>query len=293
MSALANPVPKFNADHDYAAEAEAFSAHLQRPVEVNERQAFVEVSASGGYSYQPAHHFRADGVISHRGGYGQVSGHTDPDNGGAITLATAVIEGLNILEVVTADRVVGQIITEHRNGENLPSISFLGTRFDNLRIAGRPVEIDTHLDILGPRPEGDESYFSEGGIFNRIAHQYSNVKRMMGLPGWASEHFRWDPAEAQRSNQVNCSLVNEVSGAPGKSYGHVIDIPDFGQIFLAELTVKRSLVEPGPRLENPETPRKYFYTFELTMIRTKNHGAVKGRTHSSRTKTNGKGKGGG
>jgi hypothetical protein len=39
-----------------------------------------------------------------------------------------------------------------------------------------------------------------------------------------------------------------VSGAPGKSFGHVIDVPFFGRIFLAELTIKR-VVKPAPKAE--------------------------------------------
>ena len=35
-----------------------------------------------------------------------------------------------------------------------------------------------------------------------------------------------------------CSLVDGVGGEiPGRSFGHVIDIPDFGRIFLGEVLV--------------------------------------------------------
>jgi len=57
-----------------------------------------------------------------------------------------------VLDVLTADRVVGQIITEHPLVGYVPIISFLGTRFENLRIAGHPVELDLDLNILGDKP---------------------------------------------------------------------------------------------------------------------------------------------
>ena len=56
-----------------------------------------------------------------------------------------------------------------------------------------------------------------------------------------------DPDAAVRKGQVKCSLVNSVTGAPGIHFGHVLDIPHFGKIFLAELTLKREKNGgPGP-----------------------------------------------
>ena len=57
--------------------------------------------------------------------------------------------------MVTADRVVGQTITEHPLVGYVPSISFLGTRFENLRIAGYPVEVEFDHGIFGPKPIDD------------------------------------------------------------------------------------------------------------------------------------------
>jgi len=272
MAALANELPMLDTGHVYDATAYVFSAELQQPIQRTVgKQSFVDLPAAGGYRFERAEPFRLEGIVSHEGGYSQVAGFQGSDGLGAITLATSVLEGVNILDVLTADRVVAQITSEHAVGASVPSVSFLGTRFENLRIAGQKIEIDPQLDILGPKPKGDESYFNDGGVFSRIAHQYANIKRMTGLPQWASDQFNWDPAEAQSQNDLNCSLVNGVSGAPGKSYGHVIDIPFFGKIFLAELSVKRTPVNAGPRLE-PATTEEYKYRFTLKMIRAELHG---------------------
>jgi hypothetical protein len=280
--------------HVYDATAYVFSAELQQPIHRTVgKQSFVELPGAGGYRYERAEPFRLEGVVSYAGGYTQVAGHRGSDGAGATTLATSVLEDLNILDVLTADRVVAQITTEHPVDGSVPSVSFLGTRFENLRIAGQNIEIDPHLDILGPKPEDDGSYFNDGGVFSRIAHQYSNIKRMVGLPQWASDQFNWDPAEAQSQNQMNCSLVNGVSGAPGKSYGHVIDIPFFGKIFLAELTVKRTPANAGPRLE-PSKTEVYNYRFTLKMIRTELHGGgAHGTARCLYVDPNGQGSGGG
>jgi hypothetical protein len=296
MSALPNELPSIATRHLFDADAFVFSANFNQPIfQAIEKQGFLQLPETGGYKFAQAPARRLDGVLSHEGGYSQVSGQVNEDGSGATTLATSVIEGLNILEVVTADRIVAQIITEHPNGGNVPSVSFLGTRFDNLRIAGELVEIEPQLDILGDTLDGKESHFSDGGVFARIAHQYSSVKRLMGLPQWASDQFTWNPAEAQRQNVVRCSLVNSIEGAPGKSYGHVIDLPGFGKIFLAELQIIRTPLSaassppnPGPRLEKSEA-EDYKYRFELTMLRTKQHKSAHGEVHCCYADPNGTG----
>ena len=50
----------------------------------------------------------------------------------------------------------------------MPSVTFLGTRFDNLRIAGHKVEVERNLDILGPKPARDKSYFDDPGVLGRV-----------------------------------------------------------------------------------------------------------------------------
>jgi hypothetical protein len=294
MAALADELPSINPDHVYDAEAYVFSAELEQPIQrVTGKKAFVELPETGGYKYKDAEPERLEGIVSYRGGYAQVAGHRSCNSCGTTTLATSVIEDLNVLDVLTADRVVAQITTEHADDGRVPSVSFLGTRFENLRIAGQKIEIEPHLDILGPKPQDDGSYFNDSGVFSRIAHQYANIKRMLGLPQWASDQFRWDPAEAQRQNEMNCSLVSGVSGAPGKSFGHVIDIPHFGKIFLGELTIKREPVNAGPRLETPEN-EVYKYRFQLTMIRAELDCPACGKLHVLMLDSNGKGsKGGG
>ena len=267
MAALANELPSINADHVYDAKAYVFSAEFQQPIlRTVTKQSPVELPKAGGYRYERAEPFRLDGIVSYRGGYSQVAGHRGCNRPAATTVATSVIEDLNLLDVLTADRVVAQITTEHPNGGRVPSVSFLGTRFENLRIAGQQVEIEPHLDILEPKPDDDESYFNDGGVFSRIAHQYANIKRMIGLPKWASDQFNWDPAGAQRQNQMNCSLVSEVAGVSGQ-----VVWPRDRRATLRQDLPRRTYREARAserrtRLETAET-EEYKYRFQLTMVR--------------------------
>ena len=124
----------------YDAQAFALEGDLQLPLRaVITPQAFVDLPKKGGYLSERARDYRLEGVISFRSAYTQVAGNRDPKPGhGYVTLATAVLEDFNILDVVTADRVVAQVSTEHPLDGDVPTVTFLGTRFDNLRIARPP-----------------------------------------------------------------------------------------------------------------------------------------------------------
>src|SRR3984957_16320204 len=134
---------KTEPSHTYYATADLLTADFEEPL--RERvapRAQVKLPKDGHYQFKQADPFRLEGLISYRSGYTQVAGHRSPKQGhGFTTLVTSVVEDLNVLDVITADRVVAQISTEHPlydpdNGltDAVPSVTFLGTRFDNLRI---------------------------------------------------------------------------------------------------------------------------------------------------------------
>ncbi len=283
---------KIEPSHTYYATADLLSAEFEEPL--HERiapRAYVKLPKDGHYQFKQADPFRLDGLISYRSGYTQVAGHKSPKAGhGFTTLTTSVVEDINVLDVITADRVVAQISTEHPvydpdNGQTdaVPSVTFLGTRFDNLRIGGHKVELERHMDILGPKPANAKSYFEEEQVFDRISSQYKNINQTRNLPDWAGEQYQWDPDAALKKGQVKCSLVNRVTGAPGMQFGHVLDIPHFGKIFLAELTMKREK-NGGP---GPEK-----YAFHLTMIRMELGCLAQGTGGVSTGESNGQGSGG-
>lgn len=284
---------KTEPSHTYYATADLLSAEFEEPL--RERiapRAYVKLPKDGHYQFKQADPFRLDGLISYRSGYTQVAGHKSPKAGhGFTTLSTSVVEDINVLDVITADRVVAQISTEHPvydpdNGQTdaVPSVTFLGTRFDNLRIGGHKVELERQVDILGTKPANARSYFEEGQVFDRISSQYKNINETRNLPDWAREQYQWDPDAAVRKGQVKCSLVNRVTGAPGIQFGHVLDVPHFGKVFLAELTMRREKNgAPGPEK----------YTFHLTMIRMELGCLAQGNGGVSTADANGGGSSGG
>jgi hypothetical protein len=248
--------------HRYDAEAMVLSGHLDLPVSQKiEPQAHSKLAEKGGYFNQRSDGYRLESVISFRAAYSHVSGNRSPKPGrGWETLTTTVVEGLNVMEVLTADRVVGQTITEHPLVGYVPAISFLGTRFENLRIAGYPVELEFDHNIFGPKPADDAPYTQDSGFLSRVSSQYDRIGSHKDLPAELLKRYNRLSSTLRVSEAVECSLVNQAAGCyPGISFGHVIKVPGFGIITLAKLTVKHE----NPH-EKTRVPRKT--TFTLTMI---------------------------
>lgn len=289
MAARVNAFPVGDPIHEYNAEANVLSAALIQPLkETIKARASVKLLKGGHYRFKKAEPFRFEGIISYRSGYTQVAGHPSSKSDGFATLATSVLEGLNVLDVVTADRVVAQISTVHPffGQGQVPSVTFLGTRFENLRIGGHKVEVERNLEILGPKPAGDKSYFEDTGVQSRISDQYNKIANAPGLPDWAAKEYPTGRPVLSGPGELQCSLVSGVSGAPAPSFGHVIDLPHFGKIFLGELKVTK---EPSkkPKSEHDK------YRFHLTMIRLEMGCIAQGSTTAVALDTNGTGRGGG
>jgi hypothetical protein len=222
--------------HVYDAQAFALEGDLQLPLRAEIKpQAYLDLPPNGGYLSQHECGYRLEGIISFRAAYTQVAGNLDLKHGhGYVTLATAVLEDFNILDVVTADRVVAQVSSEHPLNGSIPEITFLGTRFDNLRIAGHPVRIDLDLDFFGAKPDNDAPWSSKKDLRERITAQYDNIRKQANLPAEIAERYNRLPSNPGSQESLECSLVQRAEGSyPGRTFGHVIDVPHFGRVYLA------------------------------------------------------------
>lgn len=270
-------------EHLYHAEATVLSGILQLPLEqAIEPQAYAKLPEKGGYLSQHAGNYRLEGVISFRSAYTQVAGNRDVKPGhGWSTLTTSVVEGLNVLDVLTADRVVAQISTEHPLAGYVPSVTFLGTRFENLRIAGHPVKLDLDPHILGSKPANDAPYTSDPGFVQRVTSQYQRIHAQQNLPAEIPERYKQPPSGTPNQESIECSLINQADGSyPGRSFGHVIDVPNFGKIYLAVVRLEQSDFQPGSGI-----PKKTLIS--LTMIELEMGCVGAGRMGVANGKTNG------
>jgi hypothetical protein len=307
--------------HYFHAEAHALKGQLDRPFDQDIKpQSFVKLEKleteeeKSDYLSQHSKNYRLEGIISFAAAHTQVSGHKSKKHEGArVTLATSVVEDLNVLNVVTADRVVGQISTTHFPNVEAPAVTFLGTHFENLRIARHKAEPFLNLGTVGEKPDGNDAMYvgKDTGFMAAVEAQYKRLKSRVGALGaekpegslaekyhgfadlnYAGIATQSKEAKAGRSkwDGITCSLVENVEikdisvkradgksveiPPPAKSTGHVIHIPDFGTIFLAELTVNHN-------------------SFNLTMIRLELGCLADGKVLISTCNVNGGGVGGG
>ena len=273
-------------EHIYNAEATVLAGELVTPLEHRIKpQAPVELSSRGGYEAKLERDYHLEAAISFRSAHSQVAGYpaTWPCEGW-VTLATAELEGLNFLDVITADRVVAQIRTIHPPIGYVPTVTFLGTRFENLRIAGHPVKLDLDLDIFGSKPDNDAPYTQDAGFVSRVIRQYERIAACENLPAELDERYNQVPSSFEDGETVECSLVNQVEGSyPGRSFGHVIRIPHFGVVTLGSLRLEESDFKPETRV-----PKKT--TIKLTMIDVDLNCTGEGRVRHCEMIANGHGK---
>jgi hypothetical protein len=250
--------------HHYNATAEVLSGQLHAPVAQQiTPQTHATLPDEGGYFSQRAEEYRLESLISIDSSYTHVTGNLDTKPGhGWTTLVTTVIEGLNVMEIVTADRIVGQIITVHPLKGYVPKVTFLGTRFENLRIAGNPVQVDIDINVLGSKPPKDAAYALNADVVGRLEGAFKHLKKHEALPPEVRRRYNQlsSTLGSPQQEEVECSLVKGVTGNfPGELHGHVITIPSFGTVILGKLRVKHEDFKKGTH-----TPKKT--TVTLTMI---------------------------
>ena len=251
--------------HVYHAEAHVLSGNLKHPLDqpIEQYARVVLRNRRADHVTEMVEATSIEGLVSFQAGYTRASGSKiqkrdlwGNDHSGWVTLSSSVTEGLNVFDVITADRVVSQVSTEHamENG-HVPKVTFLGTRFDNLRIGGYPVPVELNLTFCGDKPEGDKSYLEDSGFLGRVQKQLRGITGTEGLPGLLKKQADANLAyiddlkkggngrgneDNKRYPKLGCSLVKSIGPIPlpgVKIFGNMIYIPDFGIVSLAELEV--------------------------------------------------------
>lgn len=277
--------------HEFHAEAHALFGELRRPVE-QKIEKHIPVSLAGDNS---AHLTRfiedvsIEGLISLKRGHTRVSGSVSLKHGGWATLSTSILEGLNVFEIVTADRLVSQVSTDHHleNG-HFPHVSFIGTQFTNMKVSGFPLQLTLDYGICGNRgnkPEDDISYLDNRAFLDCAKKQTESICDAEGLPDNLKKEYgaRLKGINSLIENcgkqgrplsSVTCSIVTKIGEVPiagVRSFGHVLVIPEFGTVALGE-------VEVGEKMYNgSKRPANYFTLTSFKMnLGCVGHGTVQG-----------------
>ena len=246
---------KCSSHHVYNASAYGFAAELERPTRHSiPTQAGAVLAASGGRGVGRIHGFKFDGVISVEDAYSEVGGSYDDSHNLHTTYAFSVLEGVNIADVLTADRIVSRLsiyVSADPKKDSEPRFDITGSHFENLKIAGHKVDVKLATDVFhklqkyseivaGNRDEwlvgsklgalGDEA-------LKELEHDYHGLSDL--VKAWKKKGERpqdegilFSPANHLRLQEHGVSP--EVLG-----FGNMIFVPKFGVIRLAELVVHK------------------------------------------------------
>jgi hypothetical protein len=255
----------------YHASAYGLAVELERPTRHSiPTQAATSLAASGGRGSHRIQNFTFDRLISFKDAYVEVGGSYDEDHAMHTTYAYSVLEGINIADVLTADRIVSRLFVyspdpkdpnqpiDPKNPKNEPSFDITGSHFDNLRIAGHKLDVKLATDVFhehdtyskiaeahqkassDPWLFGSKLEHLEDGELKDLQGKYGALK---GMDGIVKECKNKKSRSADRgsywfSPANHLDLEEQMKGPSEiKNYGSIICIPKFGVIRLAELVV--------------------------------------------------------
>src|SRR5437899_11748218 len=204
----------------FHGEGHTFSGVFRRPVCVPiETLASVSLPTIGGHAHTSVENFHIPRLVSFKSAHTHVSG-SEQDANTFTTQVTTTIEGLRILDFLTADRIVARLTSEHLRKNKEGHILAIGSNFENLRLGGYPVQVTLRHDL-----------FLECKTFEDLKKRITKDKKSGTMP-------------SSTDGAVLCSLVEKVeTKLPGaKLEGHVLRIPHFGSVALAEV-----FAEPGTK----------------------------------------------
>jgi hypothetical protein len=310
--------------HVYHAQAYLLKGELEHPINqpIQEYgEVVLENTRRESLNTQSVGETNIEGLISFQRGHTRVAGtHVkqkadiyNNDHAGWVTLATSALEGYNVLDTVTVDQVVAQLSTEHpMTNSNVPRVSFIGTRFENLRVGGYPVEVELDLAICGPKPANDRHYFQDLSFLGSVQRQLDGVVESDDFPesmekGYGAQiayidelkkHAKDDavrvgPVDGNGYPNLRFSLVRKIKPIPlpgVRTFGNHIFIPNFGTVALAEVEVGIKNEHYDFRHRKGDSPTAHpggSTYFTLDMVKMRLGCPVSGNTETGGVKGNG------
>jgi hypothetical protein len=255
---------RHHSQYVYNASAYGLAGEFERPSRHSiPTQAATVLAASGGRGYQRVENFQYDSTVSFKAAFAEVGGSFDECHNRHTSFACSVVEGLNVLDVVTADRVVSRMAiysAEHGDEKGEPTFDITGSHFVNLRIAGRKIDVelathvfhehDTYSKLANAHQARKTDEWLLGsklgklndGQLKELEDTYHALGGMSEIvKGWNKEGERPRDRGGYRFSPANHLKLEEHVG-PGSEllgFGSIICVPKFGVVRLAEMTVHR------------------------------------------------------
>ncbi len=228
----------------YHAHGVALGGVIVRPFNKTiEAQAAMSLPITGGHGIAHSGSFQFENIVSFESAHTEVSGSQSAQDGSYDTMVTTTVEGLNIMNVLTADKIVARISTVHLADADQPKISPLGSEIVNLRFAGYPAEVDLDLDLFSTLDtfQGFKQRFETDRDFQQMARKrflWGELDK--DVPPYVQERYNWQKHQAGlpvSKGIAQCSLLKDLKCACPelKRYGHILMLPQIGKIHVAEL----------------------------------------------------------
>ena len=204
----------------FHAHGHALSGEFRHPLwSLISAQASASLSTIGGHATAQVENFHYQDFVCFKSAHTHISGKRRRDET-FVTHARTVVKGLNILGMVTAERIVSRLTSIHNPKEPEGHIIAEDSRFEGLKINGEEVKVKLRHDLLVKCKTFDD-------LRKGIANDKNSGKMGVTEDGVAV-----------------CSLVEKIDtklkGVDVRQ--HVIKVENFGKIFLAEV-----FAEPGTR----------------------------------------------
>jgi len=200
----------------FHAEGHAFSGEFRHPLwTLIPAQASAALSTIGGQSSEKVQNFHFQDFVCFKSAHTHLSGKRRGRDETFVTHASTVVKGLNILDVVTVDRIVSRLTSIHNLDEPEGHIIADDSRFEGLKIKGQDVKVTLRHDLLVK------------------CKTFADLTK-----GIAGDKKSGKIAVLGEKRQVAiCSLVEKIETRLGgvDPRQHVIELKDFGKIFLAEV----------------------------------------------------------
>jgi hypothetical protein len=165
-------------------------------------------------------------------------------NGVYTTVVTTTVNGLNVCNVLTADKVVAKLTSTRNLSTDVETrVEPTGSDIKGLKILGKPVTVDLDTQLF--RDHDTHNSFRQRYNLDPQFRQTARKRLCWDandntVPQPVRERYKWrtqPEALTDAGKLLPCSLVKQVQCAsPGvTSYANVLIVPDFGTVYLAEL----------------------------------------------------------
>lgn len=228
----------------FRGNAVAFGGRISSPVcETLDALGSAVLPPTGGFASATAGPFNHRNIASFERATSTVAGRLSAHENGETydTQVTVAIEGLNVLDMVTADRVVARLTSSHPRDKNDPEMLPTGSYFENLRIAGIPIEARPHAELLRAGNYVELSRVCAERFPDPSGGGERQAPPVSPMPDWKpgapspvfEDRFLLAPLFDAGDEKV-LSTAGAVAGDP-----RGIHVPGFGTIYVGEYLISR------------------------------------------------------